>query len=306
MLRWDHLRVCGADPLSGRVSWVRMGSPPRVRSRRNRTRFGVRCSGITSACAEQTSCPTARTSGRWDHLRVCGADPAADYLAVGQAGSPPRVRSRPQHYQQAGVGAGITSACAEQTTCSCCASTSAGDHLRVCGADRVAVQGDGLLQGSPPRVRSRHRRRLQRHLFHGITSACAEQTRSSRAAGSRTGDHLRVCGADLAQSLFDPLDQGSPPRVRSRRSERRERADGRGITSACAEQTPCFQAFRSSRWDHLRVCGADTDDDYNGTYSTGSPPRVRSRRGVTRGENGELGITSACAEQTSPTGGRRD
>ena len=51
----------------------------------------------------------------------------------------------------------------------------------------------------------------------GITSACAEQTKSRKLTKRWTWDHLRVCGADHFYSF-------------------RVRMGGR-ITSACAEQT---------------------------------------------------------------------
>ena len=76
----------------------------------------------------------------------------------------------------------------------------------------------------------------------------------------------------------------------------------RGITSACAEQTK-YQCLKNNvSTDHLRVCGADGALGKNGTFSWGSPPRVRSRQ-VIVGHNGLLpGITSACAEQTLRAG----
>ena len=71
------------------------------------------------------------------------------------------------------------------------------DHLRVCGADRVA--------------------RWDSTGIAWITSACAEQTAGPPTGRSPWWDHLRVCGADSPVVWLIALIAG--------------------ITSACAEQT---------------------------------------------------------------------
>ena len=154
------------------------------------------------------------------------------------------------------------------------------------------------LEGSSPRVRSRPPGCNRVQTCRGIISACAEQTRSTRAVTAKAKDHLRVCGADsgvLCQELVEP---GSSPRVRSRRHDRRPVSGLTGIISACAEQTvPVVSVWSPSR-DHLRVCGADWRLDPRKTGRAGSSPRVRSRLGVSLGGRNLAGIISACAEQT--------
>ena len=94
---WDHLRVCGADFCHDWDQVHAVGSPPRVRSRRFGIFPGFARIGITSACAEQTDQRRRACSSRWDHLRVCGADPADNQTDWQARGSPPRVRSRLLH-----------------------------------------------------------------------------------------------------------------------------------------------------------------------------------------------------------------
>ena len=93
-LRRDHLRVCGADVLTGALRNSGRGSPPRVRSRHRHMIADTAGDGITSACAEQTPSRTPKTPNCWDHLRVCGADLVFSDNSEASAGSPPRVRSR--------------------------------------------------------------------------------------------------------------------------------------------------------------------------------------------------------------------
>ena len=218
---WDHLRVCGADFCHDWDQVHAVGSPPRVRSRRFGIFPGFARIGITSACAEQTDQRRRACSSRWDHLRVCGADPADNQTDWQARGSPPRVRSRPGGQPDRLAGQGITSACAEQTAPLTRTTAATRDHLRVCGADVRYSAGTSCLSGSPPRVRSRHPVAPPVREPTGITSACAEQTCPPNGPWSSAWDHLRVCGADgmarwRAASDSEGVEWGSPPRVRSR------------------------------------------------------------------------------------------
>ena len=198
------------------------------------------------------------------------------------------------------MSAGITSACAEQTMSSESLRMSPGDHLRVCGADSCHSLVRLLVQGSPPRVRSRPGRCADGSIHMRITSACAEQTLRSAPPAPPARDHLRVCGADPIVPVRCTFCQGSPPRVRSRHYDPDTITVEDRITSACAEQTcPCRRSCRRF-WDHLRVCGADYWLRYGYYVQRGSPPRVRSRHDNGNVEQCDVGITSACAEQTIP------
>ena len=297
----DHLRVCGADPRSPNARSRMSGSPPRVRSRPWRSGVGRGRTGITSACAEQTTSPEHVLNTSRDHLRVCGADHSSHETNPRMVGSPPRVRSRPRRATSSATSPGITSACAEQTPSASRDRLCLRDHLRVCGADGDRPGRSRRHEGSPPRVRSRHHVPLFFCSSAGITSACAEQTRHLQRQCCGREDHLRVCGADVTEQSGKAVGNGSPPRVRSRRRVRPACRAWCGITSACAEQT-------SRRWprpwtnrDHLRVCGADQIIETAIRELPGSPPRVRSRLlALVSARDGD-GITSACAEQTGRT-----
>ena len=233
----DHLRVCGADLYILYTLSFGNGSPPRVRSRLGDDLHALMQGGITSACAEQTgSGANARFPPR-DHLRVCGADDIAAIVNAATEGSPPRVRSRRVGFHVLCVAPRITSACAEQTRTLALSALFSGDHLRVCGADRVQPNRCEVLVGSPPRVRSRRRDRERTHVPTGITSACAEQTTRIWLDRSSIEDHLRVCGADGLPLEVCRNGEGSPPRVRSRPVSPPWSVPWSGITSACAEQT---------------------------------------------------------------------
>ena len=234
------------------------GSPPRVRSRHTVGKPGHVRPRITSACAEQTEAEEPDMELPGDHLRVCGADFRQFLVREFKEGSPPRVRSR--HVIGCNVSArpGITSACAEQTESWAWVRAGREDHLRVCGADQALMKTRRAGNGSPPRVRSRHPAAVHFPRTVGITSACAEQTAASACPCPCAPDHLRVCGADQSTLPTQFAQLGSPPRVRSRLESDAVGQLGRGITSACAEQTALMASEMFSRRDHLRVCGADT------------------------------------------------
>ena len=193
----------------------------------------------------------------------------------------------------------ITSACAEQTSQSGRCSRRSWDHLRVCGADAATEINRLWPQGSPPRVRSRRALHEPFGLRPGITSACAEQTMTSRAILTSRWDHLRVCGADFPLLVTVTSPVGSPLRVRSRPQGGVRGGHAHGITSACAERTFYPRGFPFLIGDHLRVCGADSDVFRETLNKWGSPPRVRSRPRPAPTPYDAQGITSACAEQTS-------
>ena len=168
----------------------------------------------------------------------------------------------------------------------------------MCGADDGEGRWVKSIRGSPPRVRSRRTSPRPPGPRPGITSACAEQTTSTRTSWNNPRDHLRVCGADEFIIMLDVWQSGSPPRVRSRLHKHTHHAQCVGITSACAEQTNSSTTSSATSGDHLRVCGADSSVHHSGVMIWGSPPRVRSRLRDCQSVRQPVGITSACAEQT--------
>ena len=293
--------MCGADVHRSAPIPYSRGSSPRVRSRLVACDCPVGVDGIISACAEQTNTIAARAIGRRDHLRVCGADARESRRLMCWAGSSPRVRSRRLAYHGAKIRIGIISACAEQTFQTAAVRRDRRDHLRVCGADCSAMSANHVPLGSSPRVRSRPATLHSEVAYHGIISACAEQTLLRVFISALSKDHLRVCGADRGVFLIVSFGLGSSPRVRSRREPDARAEIVAGIISACAEQT--FHGVRPvlPNRDHLRVCGADLPSIVCHLLTLGSSPRVRSRLDSPPPLSSAGGIISACAEQTMGT-----
>ena len=170
----------------------------------------------------------------------------------------------------------------------------------MCGADLTPAEREKMREGSSPRVRSRRIHELAEASLVRIISACAEQTSRMATCRPWSTDHLRVCGADEFRRTKETERTGSSPRVRSRLPPSQTSRPSMGIISACAEQTHHQAPASKSHRDHLRVCGADIIGVLERHPDEGSSPRVRSRLRIPPGIHGELGIISACAEQTPP------
>ena len=189
--------MCGADARRRNRTARASGSSPRVRSGRRHVAYVARGDG--------------------DHLRVCGADRLITPDTKVLAGSSPRVRSGRPPRRGPGPPHGIISACAERTRTRPGWRRQAGDHLRVCGADRGDDMDMGQTRGSSPRVRSGRQHGIDYRVDDGIISACAERTILW------TGNGWRY--------------RGSSPRVRSGPHGIPPRPAEPGIISACAERT---------------------------------------------------------------------
>lgn len=89
---------------------------------------------------------------------------------------------------------GITSACAENTTVVAWLFSTYRDYLRMCGEYPCSSIDQTAHQGLPPHVRRIPQSRLSSLKSSRITSACAENTSTSRIHKQRSGDYLRMCG----------------------------------------------------------------------------------------------------------------
>ena len=108
-----------------------------------------------------------------------------------------------------------------------------------------------------------------------------------------------MCG-EQPSSYWKPLHcMGSPPRVRGTGGGGSQRAQGAGITPACAGNSCRFSVWRQVDPDHPRVCGEQKQAQRKATRMAGSPPRVRGTVGVVGDADGVGGITPACAGNRS-------
>ena len=110
--------MCGKNASCIAFAFVWLGSPPRVREKRQAPCFGLVRFGITPACAGKTLVDVPDSEIVWDHPRVCGKNCIVQVAQVIGQGSPPRVREKQKPCKLELVLHGITPACAGKTTVS--------------------------------------------------------------------------------------------------------------------------------------------------------------------------------------------
>ena len=301
ILPWDHPRVCGEKDGATEIVKPGAGSPPRVRGKERRAAGDVAQDGITPACAGKSLLSEAWNCKARDHPRVCGEKTEQDVLHYIKKGSPPRVRGKASEFEPAGVGDGITPACAGKSRTGGRPVFTDGDHPRVCGEKFSALHMVLVVAGSPPRVRGKDC--FHRHLNRDtrITPACAGKSVPLYWIVCVPWDHPRVCGEkESIQGTYIWL-IGSPPRVRGKVGHKDAGDLLAGITPACAGKRTSGGRTPTTGRDHPRVCGEKAEADAASLTEQGSPPRVRGKAAGHQHGGGGAGITPACAGKSATT-----
>ena len=125
--------MCGKYPSFSACSCKNLGSPPHVREIRILLHVGACESGITPACAGNTSSLQSFLRFPWDHPRMCGKYSRSTSSAALYLGSPPHVREIPLVALENYFSIRITPACAGNTCQSSPSLFSFKDHPRMCG-----------------------------------------------------------------------------------------------------------------------------------------------------------------------------
>ena len=214
-----------------------MELPPRARRIRGSPYIGSLYGGTTSACAENTfSGPLPDRAAR-NYLRVRGEYTFIDGESGEELELPPRARRILQKSVETGAHGGTTSACAENTVPTICATWGSRNYLRVRGEYPTAYADTNASSELPPRARRILPSAAAYTLAPGTTSACAENTLNSRPCSLLGGNYLRVrgeyCGVFFLLLYWVEL----PPRARRIRRAAVLNPLVEGTTSACAENT---------------------------------------------------------------------
>ena len=171
--------------------------PPRARRIRGSPYIGSLYGGTTSACAENTfSGPLPDRAAR-NYLRVRGEYTFIDGESGEELELPPRARRILQKSVETGAHGGTTSACAENTVPTICATWGSRNYLRVRGEYPTAYADTNACSELPPRARRILPSAAAYTLSPGTTSACAENTLNSRPCSLLGGNYLRVRGEYL-------------------------------------------------------------------------------------------------------------
>ena len=114
----------------------------------------------------------------------------------------------------------------------------------------------------------------------------------------RIWNYLRVRGEYAGENIKNRFNKELPPRARRIRSGRGMGFDLLGTTSACAENTLLCRPSTPKPWNYLRVRGEYQRDLIGAVDLVELPPRARRILHQINPYTGEIGTTSACAENT--------
>ena len=211
---WDHPRACGEHTSLPTVSFIAMGSSPRMRGTPViivPEAYGV---GIIPAHAGNTvNCGvTCLVNG--DHPRACGEHRSVDEVLDGAEGSSPRMRGTPTRWSYTLRCGRIIPAHAGNTGILFSSAPQPGDHPRACGEHGGYPVSYGEYRGSSPRMRGTlGGDRLKSHIA-GIIPAHAGNTRTLRTQAGYYRDHPRACGEHRHFPYERVHNEGSSPRMR--------------------------------------------------------------------------------------------
>ena len=237
--------------------------PPRARRIPIAFFWGEVTAGTTSACAENTPSGRRRGASPRNYLRVRGE--YGHFLAWQTAAweLPPRARRILSGSRGIRPRAGTTSACAENTYGKKHVILAMRNYLRVRGEYPVDAPLPPAWAELPPRARRIQPPLARASIASGTTSACAENTSWRRGRRFGWRNYLRVRGEYLLLPWVIWWPAELPPRARRIRDKVYAAADGKGTTSACAENTPATGGSCTQNWNYLRV---------RGEYFTSSSP----------------------------------
>ena len=295
----NYLRVRGEYPPNPKVTNSTLELPPRARRIRSNSQAQCNERGTTSACAENTTHPRARRQSTRNYLRVRGEYCLFVVEERLESELPPRARRILPAFTDSIPDNGTTSACAENTANSRPARSPAWNYLRVRGEYSRKKNIVFAWQELPPRARRIPPPQLDKPTPKGTTSACAENTRFFPQLAQQCGNYLRVRGEYTAVSAWRSRKMELPPRARRILMVDIKTVSARGTTSACAENTSLRFTNLLQKRNYLRVRG-----EYKPLIASRDswlelPPRARRILQGLPIPVGDVGTTSACAENTS-------
>ncbi len=151
----DHPRGCGENGPLHQLKFFAVGSPPRMRGKRDFRKPFLVPPGITPADAGKTISFTTLSNSRRDHPRGCGENLASGLETATEAGSPPRMRGKLYYVLQTIEHRGITPADAGKTAICGSNTKRQKDHPRGCGENAFPSSPTAVTEGSPPRMRGK-------------------------------------------------------------------------------------------------------------------------------------------------------
>ena len=129
----------------------------------------------------------------------------------------------------------------------------------------------------------------------GITPAYAGKSIIALERFTANRDHPRLCGekAQIRHNLISVL--GSPPPMRGKARNPKNKKHGGRITPAYAGKRPLYFSVVGIKRDHPRLCGEKLETRHDFTEKLGSPPPMRGKAWKKQKLKQRFGITPAYA-----------
>ena len=151
------------------------------------------------------------------------------------------------------------------------------DHPRLCGEKKLTFENYKEIEGSPPPMRGKGKRKMKFEKYMRITPAYAGKSFHVPANGLCYRDHPRLCGEKRRSTLRSLLTLGSPPPMRGKASKYKQFVKNKRITPAYAGKSIHLTALSKCNWDHPRLCGEKGFADSTPAVYLGSPPPMRGK-----------------------------
>ena len=152
------------------------GSPPRIRGKPERFRFGVNPQGLIPAHTGKTTYPASSPSRNRAHPRAYGENVVGDRNATTQTGSSPRIRGKRADSNEEGTVSGLIPAHTGKTRRLPRRAQPPGAHPRAYGENLAFISSGRSFRGSPPRIRGKRRLTERHELQVGLIPAHTGKT----------------------------------------------------------------------------------------------------------------------------------
>ena len=250
-------------------------SPPLARGALDRALGQPRRRGLTPACAGSTATPSRRGWACRTHPRLRGEH--ARVVGVRSAGedSPPLARGAHDGIGRAGIGGGLTPACAGSTPTARNLRRRTWTHPRLRGEHGRWITTSTASWDSPPLARGAHPVGARGDALAGLTPACAGSTLPGSSPRPRRRTHPRLRGEHFFAVGDGEADEDSPPLARGAPPAWHAQQCLRGLTPACAGSTPPTSRARRGPRTHPRLRGEHPTPITTALGDGDSPPLAR-------------------------------
>ena len=274
----DHPRSRGENGEAQVHEGLVEGSSPLTRGKHGHQIPTLPDRGIIPAHAGKTYGWSLRFASLRDHPRSRGENVPYANEGLGQRGSSPLTRGKPELRPGRYVVSGIIPAHAGKTIFQALLTRTTGDHPRSRGENETGWVKVGEHWGSSPLTRGKRTPARRKILLAGIIPAHAGKTSKARSYHRKTRDHPRSRGENGERPQSRRAGLGSSPLTRGKLRRHSTSPSRAGIIPAHAGKTSPSVKSLSPERDHPRSRGENLRLVRWSVTVRGSSPLTRGKR----------------------------